>query len=46
MAELAWHVVAGAELPTQSLAAVAGFTLLFAGTAWLAAKRDAMRRFG
>ncbi len=46
MAELAWHVVAGAELPMRSLAAVAAFTLLFAGTAWLAAKRDARRRFG
>ncbi len=45
MGELAWHVMADAELPRESLMALAGFTVLFALTATLAARRDHAQRF-
>ena len=45
MAELAWHVMADAPMPKESLTALALFTLLFGATAYLAARRDSARRF-
>jgi len=46
MGELAWHAIAGQDLPANSLYAVAGFTALFALTTFWAMARDTARRFG
>ncbi len=46
MGELAWHVIAKASIPTESLIAIAAFTALFGVTAWLGVKTDTKRRFG
>ncbi len=46
MGELAWHVIAQADMPIENLIGLAVFTLVFGLTAWGAIASDTRRRFG